>query len=89
MTEAPKNCTVRDGLFVEPCESLALNTDNNMPGFSKAKGIFRQELTNRNTLKPARTYYGVKSKAYPNGYLFNNCPFCGEDISAPFMDPMA
>lgn len=77
-------CTVRDGLFVEPCETLARNTDNHMPGFSKARGIFRRELTNLNTLKPSRTYYGIKSKAHPNGFLFNVCPFCGEDISAPF-----
>ena len=77
-------CSVRDGLFVEPCETLASNTDNYIPGFSKAKGIFRRELTNRKTLKPSRTYYGIKSKAHPNGFLFNVCPFCGEDISAPF-----
>lgn len=77
-------CSVRDGLFVEPCETLARNTDNHAPGFSKAKGIFRQELTNMNTMKPSRTYYGIKSKAHPNGLLFNNCPFCGERIDAPF-----
>ena len=77
-------CTVRDGRFVEPCVTLASNTDNHIPGFSKAKGIFRRELTNRKTLKPSRTYYGIRSKAHPNGFLFNVCPFCGEDISAPF-----
>ena len=83
MTDRIK-CTVRDGLFVEPCETLARNTDNHAPGFNKAKGIFRQELTNMNTGQSSRTYYGIKSKAHPNGFLFNVCPFCGEDISAPF-----
>ena len=78
-------CRVRDGLFVEPCDGLEGIIDNNMPGFSKAKGVFIQHLTNRVTLKPARTYVGIKSKQHSNGILFNFCPFCGVDISAPFM----
>lgn len=85
MSNQKRDCHVRDGLFVEPCEGLDGIIDNNMPGFSKAKGVFIQNLTNRNTRKPSRTYIGIKSKKYANGILFNHCPFCGVDISAPFM----
>ena len=79
------DCNVRDGRFVEPCDALAGVIDNNIPGFSKAKGIFIQHLTNMKTLKPSRSYVGIKSKNHPNGLLFNVCPFCGVDISSPFM----
>ncbi len=81
----PVNCTVKDGRFVVPCSTLAGVIDNNIPGFSKAKGVFIQQLSNRYTGKPARTYIGIKSKMHPRGFLFNFCPFCGGDISAPFM----
>lgn len=77
-------CAVRDGLFVEPCDSLQSATDNNIPGFSKTKGIASWHLTNINTGKPSRSYWGVKSKNHQNGFLFNFCPFCGERIDAPF-----
>lgn len=83
MTEY-KRCSVRDGRFVDPCKTLADATDNMIGSFSKAKSIFRTELTNINTLEPSRTYYGIKTKQFPNGMLFNNCPFCGERIDAPF-----
>ena len=79
-------CTVRDGKFVEPCKTLAEAVDNNIPGFSKAKGIFRQDLTNMTTQQPSRTVFGIKSKQFPNGLLFNNCPWCGERIDAPFSE---
>lgn len=81
MTDRVK-CTVRDGRFVEPCKTLMEATDNH--GFSKARGIFRSELHNMKLMKPSRTYFGIKSKRFPNGILFNNCPFCGEEIDAPF-----
>ena len=86
MTQEKTKCSVRDGLFVEPCKTLADAVDNNMPGFSEAKGIFRQELTNRTTKAPSRVMFGIKSKAYPIGLLFNYCPWCGEKIDAPFND---
>lgn len=85
MTDRTK-CSVRDGTFVEPCKTLAEAVDNNIPGFSMAKGIFRQDLTNMNTRQPSRTMFGIKSKRFPNGLLFNNCPWCGERIDAPFAD---
>lgn len=79
-------CTVRDGMFVEPCMTLEDAVDNNAPGFSRAKGVFCQVLTNRNTHQPSRTYFGLKSKKFPSGILLNHCPWCGVDISAPFTD---
>lgn len=85
MTERTK-CAVRDGLFVEPCATLAAAVDNSIPGFSKAKGIFRRELTNMATGEPARTYFGIKTKEFSNGILFNHCPWCGESIDGPFME---
>ena len=83
MTEH-RRCTVREGAFVEPCDTLEKATDNQIGGFSKVKAIFRTELTNTKTGKPARTYYGVKTKQFPQGILFNVCPFCGEKIDEPF-----
>lgn len=80
----PVKCNVRDGLFVEPCSSLASVTDNWMGGFYKGRAISKWELTNIETRQPSRSYFGVKSKKHPNGFLFNFCPFCGTNISAPF-----
>lgn len=79
-------CTVRDGHFVEPCTTLDENTDNQQAAFGRAKGITAWRYTSMTTLKPSRTFYGAKTKRNPNGHLFNFCPFCGEDISKPFMN---
>jgi hypothetical protein len=81
----PVMCSVTDGRFVVPCSTLMGVIDSYAPGFSRAKGVFIQNLTNMNTGQPSRAYIGIKSKAHPNGFLFNFCPFCGTDISAPFM----
>jgi hypothetical protein len=75
-----KNCTVREGAFVEPCDALSSIIDS----FSRAKGVFIQNLTNRQTNKPSRSYVGIKSTNHKNGILFNFCPFCGVEIDAPF-----
>ena len=77
-------CTVRDGRFVEPCDSLEALIDNPTPGFSRRKGIARWALVNLKSHKPTRTYVGVLTREHPNGFLFNFCPICGSDISAPF-----
>lgn len=79
-----KKCTVRAGLFVEPCDALAGAVDNNTPDFSRAKGVSVWNLSNLRTGEPSRTYFGLKSKNHPNGLLFNFCPWCGEQIDAPF-----
>ena len=80
-------CTIRDGRFVEPCGSLAKVVDVYAPGFSRAKGVFEQTYTNMQTGEPSRKFYGVKTKEFPHGLLFNFCPWCGERIDAPFMSP--
>jgi len=85
--ERKMECTVRDDRFVEPCQSLDENTQNPAAAFSTAKGITRWAYTDMTTSKPSRTFFGVKSKAHPKGFLFNHCPFCGVDISAPFVGP--
>lgn len=77
-------CTVRDGRFVEPCATLSEQTDSSMAFLSRAKGTVRWHYTNVQTLEPSRTFFGVKTKANPNGFAFNFCPFCGEKIDAPF-----
>ena len=77
-------CSVRYGRLVDPCDTLAKAVDNHMPGFSKAKGVFRQELTNFKTRETSRIMFGLKSKEFPNGLLLNFCPWCGVQIDAPF-----
>jgi hypothetical protein len=42
--------------------------------------------TNLTTHEPSRSMVGLKCDAHKNGMLFNFCPICGTDISAPFMD---
>lgn len=80
----PRYCSVRDGRFVDPCSVLAENVQNHTPGFSKTKGIAEWNLVNTETHKPSRRYFGVKTTAHPNGFLFNHCPFCGVKIDEPF-----
>lgn len=81
-------CTVRDERFVDPCQTLEEVVANPHPGFSKRKGVAVWRLNRRteNGSVPSRTYFGIKCDAYPDGMLFIHCPFCGEDISAPFME---
>lgn len=67
-------------------EHLRTHTDNEYGGFSKAKGITRWVYSHIPTGKQTRSFYGVKTKASPNGFLFNFCPFCGEKIDAPFAE---
>lgn len=86
--EEKAKCVVADGLFVEPCQTLEECTSNAHPGFSRKKGISVWRLRRRgvNGSVPSRTYFGLICEEYPNGFLFSHCPFCGEDISAPFME---
>lgn len=88
MGSRPK-CTITDGRFVEACTALDQNIQNHTPGFSKSKGIAVWNLVNRETHKPSRRYFGVKTPTYPNGFLFNFCPFCGVKIDAPFVEDEA
>lgn len=78
-------CTVREGKFVEPCDSLKGASEYGNPR-GKAKGIFAWAFTNITT-GPTRTMFGVKSGEHvAKGLMFNFCPFCGEKIDAPFAD---
>ena len=79
-------CSVKDGRFVEPCDTLRDQTDTPMAMLSRAKGTVRWHYTNIQTGEPSRTFFGVKTKANPEGFAFNFCPFCGERIDAPFAD---
>jgi hypothetical protein len=77
-------CSVREGRFVDPCDTLASMVEIQAAGFSRGKGIARWAYTNTQTLEPSRTFFGVKTKERPNGMLFNVCPWCGERIDAAF-----
>jgi hypothetical protein len=77
---------VLDDRFVEPCWSLSSMVENIAPGFSAQKGVSCWSYSNMQTMQPSRRFYGIKSKAQPRGMLFNFCPWCGADISEPFMD---
>lgn len=85
MTESREKCEVREGRFIDPCDTLAKATDINQPSFSKSKGLFRAELFDRVKMEQSRSYHGVRTKAFDKGgILFNYCPFCGVQIDAPF-----
>ena len=81
-----EECHVRDGRFVDPCETLEKAIDNIAPSFSAVKGVAQWHMTNIKERKPSRSFIGVKSKQYPKGMLFNFCPFCGTKIDAPFAE---
>lgn len=84
MSDKFMKCTVKDGRFVIPCKTLQSATDNIIGGFSRKKAIACWNYTNIETGEPSRTYFGVRTVNHPNGIAFNNCPFCGEEIDAPF-----
>lgn len=84
MREPVTSCSVRDGRFVEPCDTLRELIDAESPGFSRKRGLFQTTYTNMKTHEPSRSFVGVKCDAYKNGMLFNFCPICGEKIDAPF-----
>lgn len=82
-----RKCTVRDGNFVEPCETLA-QASNGRP-YGTATGIFTHNMTyveGPNFGKPSRTFFSVKTGEFAKkGICLNFCPFCGEKIDAPFI----
>ena len=78
-----EKCTVNDGKFVEPCDSLKDMTEHGHPPKGKSRGIFAWAYTNLKTHAPSRTFFGAKSTSHPKGLAFNFCPWCGEQIDAP------
>lgn len=80
-----EKCTVEGGKFVQACDLLKRNTEQNHP-VGKRKGIFSWALSSPSAGK-TRTFYGSKSgEMVSAGMAFNFCPFCGADISAPFSE---
>lgn len=88
MSEEREKCSVRDGDFVEPCKTLEECVNNSTPAFSSRKGVAVWNMVRREGGRtvPSRTFFGLICENYPKGMLFNHCPFCGEDISAPFFE---
>lgn len=80
-----KPCSIRDGLFLEPC--WGLSTSVHGPA-SKSGGLHIRRMTSFVTMKPARTYAVVRRSAHrdENDIVLNNCPFCGVKIDAPALD---
>lgn len=85
-------CTIsQDGQHVQPCDTLEKLTEFGNPAGRK-KGIFAWRLHARDaasgSFRPSRTIYGAKSGDHVgDGHLFNFCPFCGERINTPFIQP--
>lgn len=84
MSDLRNKCSVRDGRFVEPCDTLAKATDNPHGTFGRAKGIVCWNYTNMTTHEPSRTFFGIRTNEFGKGIAFNCCPFCGERIDQPF-----
>jgi hypothetical protein len=79
-----KKCQVKDGKFVEPCDTLSEAAEFGNPR-GKQKGIWCWEYFSRTKPGPTRRFFGTKSGDFTEkGMAFNYCPFCGEKIDAPF-----
>ena len=77
-------CTVsEDGQHVEPCDALAHETEYGNP-HPRKRGIFSWAYRDMRTGKPSRTFFGAVTTHSPKGFLFNFCPYCGEQIDSPF-----
>jgi hypothetical protein len=85
MAKRAKNkCTVRDGLFVEPCDALQAACDG--PG-SRSKGVRLIALSSLTSGKQTRSFVVLHSGEYAKkGIALNWCPLCGTPIDAPFTE---
>lgn len=88
MRDEKKCCTVRDGRFVEPCDTLSQATDG-YGNIGKARGIVSWEYINTNTGKMARKFFSIRTRHFSQGIVFNSCLFCGEKINGPVLEPEA
>ena len=79
-------CTVREGKFVEPCDTLREAAEVGSPPSGKQRGLYWWQLSNLNTHKPTRSFFAIKTSSHPKGLALNVCPWCGERIDAPFAD---
>lgn len=83
--KTPKRCGVRDGKFVEPCETLRSVFDGH--SFGRGRRLLLQQLTHIPTLKPSRSFVVLHMGEHKEkGIVLNCCPFCGERIDAPLLD---
>lgn len=80
-------CSVRDGRFIEPCDTLEQFIASHAPYAVRGSGFFHLTYTNINTLKPTRSMVGYKTPQKKKGLLINFCPWCGTKIDAPFVEP--
>lgn len=77
-----RSCSVTDGRFIVPCDTLASVFEGD--GFGTGRALFLMELTSFNTLKPSRSFIVLRMGEHkPKGIVLNCCPFCGERIDAP------
>lgn len=73
-----KKCVVVNNI-VTPCDRLADIIEGSGVETSK-KGVCMWVYTNSYTGETSRQFIGAKSKVWPNGLVFNFCPYCGERI---------
>ncbi len=79
----PKQCSVRDMKFIEPCNALSRQTALGIRG-----GVERVAWSNFTSGEPTRTFYslgGVASRDV-KAMALTFCPFCGTKIDAPFCE---
>jgi len=82
-----KKCSVLDGDHVVPCSMLENATEYGNP-HGKQRGIWAWRLYSTKSHKPTRTFWGAKSGEHvAKGVIFHFCPFCGEPIDAPVLEP--
>lgn len=87
MADKRRKCTISDdGMHVTPCEMLESQAEFGHPR-GKKRGIFCWQYTSSETGLKTRTFFGVVSTESPNGMIFNCCPFCGERIDHPCLEP--
>lgn len=78
-------CAVRQGKFVEPCAPLQSVL---APRRGKAPGLELVHLYNR--AEQTRAFVVLFGGEYlDRGVAINCCPFCGAQINAPFVEPVA
>jgi len=76
-----KPCRVRDGNFVEPCQSLQLALNER----TGRRGLELVEWSNFVTATPTRSFVVIRSGVLggKGGVVVNHCPFCGVEICDP------
>lgn len=81
-----KKCKISDDRnHVIPCKDLLRSVEDKTPP-GKRKGIYMWAYSNTQTHERTRTFFGAKSGRHiDSGIAFNYCPFCGVEITSPFV----